>query len=143
MPNIILLKTGVLYCLFFFITACGSDKGISYVSALKGEQDTYRQTFQKSFQDLKQQSDQVKVSVAADTVLLQKIAAIDNKINVYQERSSQKLDKYQILLEKLTSGTLTEEEMKTYHPQYISDFETYKDAIRQLGEGLTEIAQKK
>ena len=118
MINGILLKTGIFCAFLFFFASCGTDKA-AYIAELKAEHDSYLQIFQKSFQDLKQQSEQVKATAAtSDTILLQKLARIDTKISAYQELSAEKTRKYQVLIGKLEAGELTEAAMKSFQPQY-------------------------
>lgn len=142
--NGVLPKISLFCCVLFFIVSCGTtDKNSDFVASLKSEHDTYQQIFQKSFQELKQQSAQAKTMIpASDSLALQRIALIDTKIEMYEGRSLKQMNSYPGILEKMNAGEYSQEQAQAIHTQFLRDFKSYEDAIKQLSEGLTGMAPK-
>lgn len=145
MSNAFSLKAGIYCCLFIFFVGCQSDKPHLSEVSVKAEFENYQQRFLHSDEELRSVLEAVRPLAAAPTLdssQLVMFKSIDKKTTFYKNLVTEKLSKYNVLIQKSEAGQVTQEEIKKYRNDYVLDFKHIEDAYQQMTTTLKEIQGK-
>jgi hypothetical protein len=138
-------KAIIYCCLLTFFVSCRSDKSQSHALSPRAEYENYQKQFVQLDQNLRSalaHTKSIAASSTLDSTQLLTLGSIDKKADAYQQRITERLARYNTLLQKAENGQILEAEMTKYRTDYINDFKSIEDAYQQMETALKGIQEK-